>query len=517
MNDVRQSDDRATQGPRRVLVVSDMHLGRDCNTITGFKSRRPGPAFDRAFIDLLELYTEGCEDAWRIVFAGDFIDFVEVVVRPDAQHSMHLSFEVSDEERSFGLGSESERSTVKLEKTLAYHEDFFRRVAAFVHRGGEIVILRGNHDAELYWDKVQTYLRRTLADFAFEGQRFEVDQAIEVRTAYQRRILFAPWCYIEPGRLYIEHGHQYDAYCSFDNQLHPVSPTNPRRIDTPLFMFAMRYFVNMLTDFNPHHAEVWTARDYWAWLRAQGPGGAFYVLRMGVFAVGRALWYAAQFTFGRVGAYHQEHHRKLAEEASRYGVPADKLIQIDSLHYTPVTRNLSELARLLFLDRLLLVAGALTVCLSVLVVMTNVWWELLFIAMTGLVAYQINRMLAPRRFLLPGPKQALAARAIGRIMDVPIVVMGHSHARRVVHLGDGRTYFNTGCWLPPADGIGHVDPAEPCTCRLSHLVIGPEGGSLRIFCKASKTVRHADAQVERVALSEGTAGLPPGTDLVVRS
>ena len=507
----------STTGPRNVLVVSDMHLGRDCNTITGFRARRPNPEFDQAFIDLLDLYTESTEHRWRVVFGGDFIDFVEVVVRPDEQNPLNLSFEVSREERSFGLGTESERSTVKLEKTMAYHHAFFQRVARFVRAGGEIVVLRGNHDAELYWDKVQTFFRRALADLAFEGQRFEVDEAIEIRNDYQTRIIFAPWCYIEPGRLYIEHGHQYDAYCSFDNQLHPVSPTNPLRIDTPLFMFAMRYFVNMLTDFNPHHAGVWTARDYAKYLRTKGPGGAFYVIRMAIAAVGRALWYAAQFAWGRVGEYAQEHHKKLNDEAKRYHVPADKLIQIDNLHYTPVTRNLSELARLLFLDRLLLIVAALASCLAVLVFMTNAWWELLFIGVIGMAAYQINRMLAPRRFLLPGPKQALAARAIARIMDVPIVVMGHSHARRVVHLGDGRTYFNTGSWLPPPEGQAHVDPAEPCTCRLSHLVIGAERAQLRIFCQAAKTVREADAQSERVTLSEGTAGLPPGADLVIRS
>ncbi|MEO1337661.1 MAG: metallophosphoesterase, partial [Myxococcota bacterium] len=348
------SDSSVTE-PRRVLVVSDMHLGRDCNTITGFLSRRPNPEFDQAFIDLVELYTAGEEAQWRIVFAGDFIDFVEVVVQPDTQDPLHLSFEVNKEELSYGLGTESERSAVKLEATMAYHHQFFRRVADFVAKGGEIVVLRGNHDAELYWDKVQTVFRRTLADLAFEKKRLDVDEAIEIRNDYQTRIQFAPWCYIEPGRLYIEHGHQYDAYCSFDKQLHPVSPTNPRRIDTPLFMFAMRYFVNVMTDFNPHHAGLWTARDYFAWLRNKGPGGAFYVLRMGVTAIGRALWYAAQFVGGRVGVYAHEHHKKLIEEAARFGVPADKLIQIDNLHYTPVTRNLSELARLLFVDRLLLI------------------------------------------------------------------------------------------------------------------------------------------------------------------
>jgi len=58
---------------RRILVLSDMHLGRDCNEITGFnRSARPDSAFDRAFIDMLDFYTRDRETEWRLVLAGDF-------------------------------------------------------------------------------------------------------------------------------------------------------------------------------------------------------------------------------------------------------------------------------------------------------------------------------------------------------------------------------------------------------------------------------------------------------------
>jgi hypothetical protein len=71
---------------RRLLVVSDMHLGRDCKEITGFsRNVRPDQEFDRAFTDMLDLYTLGKEREWRLVLAGDFIDFVEVVVAPAKQ------------------------------------------------------------------------------------------------------------------------------------------------------------------------------------------------------------------------------------------------------------------------------------------------------------------------------------------------------------------------------------------------------------------------------------------------
>jgi len=487
-----------TDSPRRLLILSDLHLGRDCKAITGFeRSVRPDPGFDVAFIDMLTLYTDGKESEWRLIFAGDFIDFVEVVLVPDEKGpaNLLLSFEPSREERSYGLGTEAERALVKLEMTLDYHRAFFEAVARFVRRGGELVIMRGNHDAEMHWRKVQRVLRRRLAEHAFRGTEYDLDELLEERGSFQSRIEFSPWCYVEPERVYVEHGHQYDAYCSFDHQLYPVSPSDPKRIDTPLFMFAMRYFVNMMTDFLPHSVQQWRLRDYWQWLREKGPSGVLYAVRMGVGAAGRAILYAAQFAYGRVGRHNREHARRLVEEAERYRVPVDKLREIDALHDTPITRNLSELMRLLFLDRVLLVFASLLLTLLVLVVFDDVWFELAGIVLVGLAAHRINHKLEPRRFLVPGPKEAQAAAQIAAILDVPLVVMGHSHVRRLSDLGDGRMYVNTGCWLPPPPERDHKDPEAPCTCKLSHLVVEGHRPELRVFCKATKTVREADVQV----------------------
>ena len=42
------------------------------------------------------------------------------------------------------------------------------------------------------------------------------------RSAFEQRVEFRHWFYYVEGLLYVEHGHQYDEYCSFDYQLHPV-------------------------------------------------------------------------------------------------------------------------------------------------------------------------------------------------------------------------------------------------------------------------------------------------------
>jgi UDP-2,3-diacylglucosamine pyrophosphatase LpxH len=481
---------------RRLLVLSDLHLGRDCNTITGFADDvRPSQDFDQAFVDLLRRYTAGVEDQWRLIFAGDFIDFVEVVVVPEeaGPNQLSLSFEVSKEERKYGLGTEAERAVVKLERTLSYHQVFFEALAGFVRAGGELVIMRGNHDAEMYWTKVQRVLRRALADLAFPRSNGDIDDFLRARSEFQARVSFCPWFYVEPGRIYVEHGHQYDPYCAFDSQLVPTSPSNPQRIDMPLFMFAMRYCVNLMTDFGHHEVQKWSARDYVAWIRRSGIGPFVYAARMAVGAAGRAVVHAARLAGDRGGVDAVEHQTRLEAEARRQNVDPEALSQVDALRHTPITRNLPELLRLLYMDRILLGLTAVLLSLLVVVAIEAPLLQVAALVAVGFVTYRVNKAMEPRRFLLPAPKQIQAAAEIARIMDVPLVVMGHSHIRGVVDLGEGKSYVNTGCWLPPHPGQDHVDPEAPCTCKLSHLVVD-DRPELRIFCKVNSSIRTADLQ-----------------------
>ena len=489
---------------RRLLILSDLHVGRDCKEITGFSDVRPDPKFDQAFIDLLDHYTKDEESSFRLVLGGDFVDFMEVVVVPGSTGAMRLSFEVTDEEKEFGLGSEPERAIVKLERTLRYHPRFFDRLAAYVKNGGELVLVRGNHDVEMFWPKVQREFRRRLAELAFANDKLDVDETIDRRSDFQGRIEILPWFYYEKDRIYFEHGHQYDPYCSFDHWLHPVSPSNPRRIDTPISLFAMRYFVNLLHDFQAHDVDLWSVKDYAQWLRQRGFGGSFYIGKMAFGVVFRAFVYGARWPLSAVRQYTKEHTRVLKTEAKRSEISARKLKTIDSQHAVPVSRNLPELMRLLFLDRVLLVLGSLLLAGIVLLVVQQTWLELVGMVLVVILALRINTIMEPRRYLLPGPKQAQVARRIADLIGVPLVVMGHSHVRYVADLGADRRYINTGCWLPPMASKDHTDVAEPCTCKLSHLYVPQDGAAeLRVFCKAAKTVRLSDVEEMVVEPTDG--------------
>jgi UDP-2,3-diacylglucosamine pyrophosphatase LpxH len=490
---------------RRLLILSDLHVGRDCNLITNFNQVRPNPEFDQAFVDLLAHYTAEQESDWKLILGGDFIDFMEVVVVPGRRGPFGFAFEVTDEEREFGLGSEPERAVVKLQHAMEYHVHFFEALANFVHKGGEVVIVRGNHDVEMYWPKVQRFFRRQLATIAFKDQKLGVDEAIEVRNDFQTRIDFAPWFYYEKDRIWFEHGHQYDPYCSFDHWLHPISPTKPGRLDTPVSSFAMRYFVNILSDFSAHQADLWGWRDYLQWLSKKGFGGTLYMARSGAGALFRLLRYAVQWSLGRVGQYKREHTKKMNSLAEAYDCALRRLKAVDGMHAVPVTRNLPELMRLLFLDRFLLVLGSIILAAFVLLIVQSPWLELVGMVAVAAAAYRLNKAMVPRRYFLPGPKQAIIAGRIAEIMQVPVVAMGHSHVRRVVDLGPGKHYVNTGCWLPPPPGKAHDDPEAPCTCKLSHLVVLDDNApQLRVFCKARKDVRLTDVEEMSTLAADGT-------------
>src|SRR5262249_5910752 len=160
-----------------------------------------------------------------------------------------------------------------------------------------------------------------------------------------------------------------------------------------------RYFVNMLNDFSAHNADIWTWRDYVLWLKNKGIAGTLWTGKMGFRACWRLFEYTGQFAFGRVRRYTKEHNKNLENEARRYGVPREKLAVIDGMRHTPVNRNLPELMRLMFLDRILLALGTLSLVMLVLVFADRLWVELSAIALLSIVASWINRRMVPRRFL----------------------------------------------------------------------------------------------------------------------
>ena len=169
-----------------LLVFSDVHLGSDIVDGHPHRVMRSG-AIDRDLIKLIAHYRTQprVADRWRIVIAGDFIDFIGMSVSPTGAAAALT--ELTDEERQHGLGNAADHARLKLQRVLDRHGDVFDALAAFLAEGNALTLVHGNHDIEFHWDAVKEDLRNDLLARASRGER-----ALEAEE-FLARIEFSPW------------------------------------------------------------------------------------------------------------------------------------------------------------------------------------------------------------------------------------------------------------------------------------------------------------------------------------
>jgi UDP-2,3-diacylglucosamine pyrophosphatase LpxH len=428
---------------RNILVISDLHLGEDL---------RPGAAnvsylrhlvrLERELESFLEYYTNVrlSERPWQLVINGDMVDFMSVMIISDEA-------EDDPEDKLYGLGFGERQSQKKLERVIARHQGVFRRLAEFVAAGNDLVIVTGNHDVEFNFPSVQ----KTLVEWLC-GLACGVGAADEARAAFAQRIQFCPWFFYREDVIYIEHGHQYDEYCSFDYLLHPVAKGGKKsRMALSVAHMGMRYFANQLPEYDPHTAEAWGFLDYMKWGWAQGIRGGIRL----AYLYGLLVWKLVELWYELVDrrqeserkAIHQQRLRALSQE---YKVAEEKVFALDALRRVPATKRLFRLFSALFIDRFLLgivavVAGG--VCIGKLDGWERAWVP----AVILLVAALINQLLNRLRLLSSADKLRDAPRFIKELIKAPFIVFGHSHTPERVSLDGGGVYFNTGTWASDDD------------------------------------------------------------------
>jgi UDP-2,3-diacylglucosamine pyrophosphatase LpxH len=172
---------------RRKVIVSDLHLG-------------PGDG-DPRFAGIEDFYAGAewaaflADHAARgptdVVIAGDFIEFWQIATArgdlPDKDAAVQPG-------GAPVLAADQEASLAQLAPVLRAHADVFRELGAFLARGDHrVVILAGNHDADLQWPRVQLAIARAIDP---------VDPA---------RLVFVDGGAYEHGGVHLAHGHDYDA------------------------------------------------------------------------------------------------------------------------------------------------------------------------------------------------------------------------------------------------------------------------------------------------------------------
>lgn len=439
-----------------LLVLSDVHLGSDLvqHARPGAPARgKAGLRRDRELVALLDWYRERPRGGrpWRLVIAGDLVDFVGMSVSPPAGE---LQTAPNEEERLHGLGSAVDHTLEKLRRVAAHHDMVFAALARFVAEGNTLVVVRGNHDVDFHWERVQAAFCDILASHA---------------PTVRGRIQFAEWFYYEEGVVYIEHGHQYDDYCSYDHILNPVMPSDPKRSLRSLSDILLRYVVRPTRGMMEAGHDTATALDYLRFGAELGVGGMLRLGQRFVVAIAALISLWREHVGDAARWVRQEHERRMGLLAEARQLSLVKLRALASLQRPPITRSIFRILAGVMLDR---------VALAVLALAALVW--LLAARWTPALGLEVVLALAlvvPAAWLWRRARGAIDASAslreraaqVSALFPAAFIVMGHTHAPEVKRAeGVDATYVNLGAWAEEETPEGR-SPAAPAS--RTHLVV----------------------------------------------
>lgn len=458
-----------------LLVLSDVHLGSDIADGARNAVRR-SRSIDRDLVQLLAHY-RGSGARFRLVIAGDFIDFIGMTVHAEAAT---LSTPLTLEEQSHGLGSAVDHARLKLRRVAERHVEVFEALASFVAAGHGLTLVHGNHDIELYWDEVQADFREILRQHA---GRLHPEVALDTLL---ERVEFNPWFFYRDGVAYIEHGHQYDPFCATAHVMAPLSPLDPRRVARGFCDTLLRFVVRQTRGMSEHGHETVGMLHYLGFALRLGLGGTLRLATQFVRAIAelfrlrRAHWSTA------AARLREEHERRVAALAERMRDGQARLLELMSLQVPPITSSVRGILKSLLLDRLGIAAAALLTSTAIGVVALH--WASVPLALLGVLAiglawFGLDRWFAGQRSVDPTQLMVDRAAQLGRIFPAAFVVMGHTHTPTSIPAGDS-TYVNVGAW---AEEEHEPEPDTPVSfvarAPRTHLVIhvGEAGAEAQFF------------------------------------
>ncbi len=427
------------------LVISDLHLQE--------ADRNPAGRlfyFDQEFADFLRHYRlfHVEKRRWKLIIDGDFIEFYHIPHQASSDDKLLRGATLTETDIKFFPGTEWQKSVWKLDLILSSHPQLLLALARFVADGNEIYILRGNHDLEFFWPEVQDHFRLLVA------QHYPVDKSyIEMKVAVKNSIHFVPWFYLEKDLLYVEHGHQYDPYCSNKNNLCPVLESNPRQIELALSAFTMRYFVARIHKIDPAAMEnvssipkylIHLISNNWRQVALM----PLYYLEMLVRTLRKVRTASGR---GAAANRIEQAEGRFREEIKATSTLSDAtLSKLEALGSEPVLLSWWRTLKVFYID--LVAAGVLLSLLS-----GRVAAQVPFLgSWTGTVI----TMVILGAILLEGKRRVGSfndhrnlrdiARVIRDTVGCRYVVFGHSHDPDAFPLsptGD-QWYFNVGTWVP---------------------------------------------------------------------
>lgn len=419
-------------------IVSDMHLCEGEPVHPEFplwkKFKTKQFFYDETFADFLNHIEEMAEGhSVELVLNGDIFDFDSVTAIPEFP-----SFRVEWLETRRGLYPRPERSKYKIQVILKDHQVLVKALADFVRRGHRAVFVIGNHDLELHFPEVQA----------------EIMSALQLLPDEEGRVRFCEWFYISNQDTIVEHGNQYDPYCSCDDPVNPfVQGYNYKAMRLPFGNLACRYILNGMGFFNPHVESnfIMTLPEYVRFflkymLRAQPT-----LMFDWFFGAMVTLWKSFIERFMRPVRDPLKIEDKINLIAQKANAEPRMVRELRELFVDSASNNPFLIMRELWLDRAFLVMLAFLVIFQLMLVVKqffNISFFWAFIPLFILVPFFVfyTRSVTSLVSSFKEPDERILSTACS-ITGVQRVIYGHTHLIRHEMIG-AVEHLNSGCWSP---------------------------------------------------------------------
>ncbi len=420
----------------RYLVVSDLHLADIEDHQDGWKYFKGSQyRYAEEFAQLVESFADESSEPCTLVLNGDIFDFDLVIASPD-----NAPWPVAGGERRRGLRPTPEKSAWKLSLILDHHRWFLETLVRFASAGNRIVYVIGNHDRELHFDPVEEVLRNRLEETA---------QGIS-ETFYQTTLMVEPWFFYEAGRIYVEHGHQYDYYSSFRYVLDPVvRRKGGEELALPMGNISNRLLMSRMGYFNPHTTDyilnMYSYLAHWFRYYAFSRHSLLFSWLLGSFMTLRRLL----STKRRMVRRPQGYQKRLDQQAARTGISQEKLRALNALQRPPITGRVFRIIREFWIDRLIMAFFMTGGTVALALVPIPLWIKLMVPLSCFPLLYFLYELLVQGETVFSAEAGVNRhAFPIRRLLKVPIVVFGHTHSPGLRPMGPDSTFVNTGTWAP---------------------------------------------------------------------
>lgn len=437
--------------PHYTAIISDLHLTDGEPPRPDHKVRHPlWKKFKTSefFIDktlekfLIEIEKKANNSPVELILNGDIFDFDSVMAQP-----VHPIFRVNWLEKRRGLYPKEDRSVFKMQVIVEEHAVFIKALSQFIKRGNSVVLIPGNHDVELFFEKV----RNTFFN------------ALELNEGEMKRVKFADWFYISHGDTLIEHGHQQDPYCLCENPINPfLVAYNEIAVRLPFGNVATRYIMNGMGLFNPHVEKnyIMSLKEYLTFFFK-------YLIKTQPLIMWTWFWGSLATLFHVTVDKFRETYRPILDSDQRVEQIAQRsnatpymVRRLPEFFASPATNNPWMIAKELWLDRAFMIAfGFLTMFLVVYQLKKffniSLYWIFLpfFLLMPFFLFYA--RSIKSMVSVYKEPDEWILSQE-AEVTGVNRIVYGHTHIARHEYYGSIE-HLNSGTWSP---GFTNVECTE---------------------------------------------------------